>query len=43
LRVVEDVTGVGLGDARKVFAKGWVEGDFVGEFDTVGLIVEKLC
>jgi hypothetical protein len=43
LSVVEDVVGVGLGDAREVFAEGWVEGDFVGEFDAVGLILRRLC
>jgi hypothetical protein len=37
LRIVEDVVGVGLGDAREGFVEGWVEGDVGGEFDAVGL------
>jgi len=37
LGVIEDVVGVGLGDARGGLVEGWVEGDVGGEFDAVGL------
>jgi hypothetical protein len=37
LGVVEDVRGVGGGNARGGLVEGWGEGDVGGEFDAVGL------